>query len=422
MTTDRELDARLAEAAGVQDAELPALPDEFLATLRGDAGEPASVVAARQLVADARDGRAAPRRRRPSRKVLVRAGAGVLVVAAAWTIAVVVDSGAGERPPVATPAPGPIEPTDLPLDPPGGLTLVAADAVTFPYSLDPAPEGLTPVLTRGGGLEMVSGWVDPVINSARYSSADDPGFSFSISSADPRIPPPGAQFAPPYTEEEVDDRGTVSVAGRSAEFVRATFEEPACGYAPAEPTQEAEPEQLCSTAYAELLWQRDDGQWVGIWGYGKRYGEVRALVEVGESIVERPQPVALQFRLAPEGWLVSSYESRAHLSLVSETDPTSLSERISVSLQERWRGYDSPDDLMHEANTDGNPVQQVTVNGLPARLVSVPDRFADRDSGRRMWNLAAQFADGGPVFLFQAPDSLSREDVLAMAEGMSYRP
>jgi hypothetical protein len=56
------------------------------------------------------------------------------------------------------------------------------------------------------------------------------------------------------------------------------------------------------------------------------------------------------------------------------------------------------------------------VNGEPARLVSVPDHFTE---GRRMWYLAAQFADG-PQFLFQAPDTLTREDVLAMAEGLTY--
>ena len=78
MITDRELDAQLAGAAGIRDAELPALPENFLGLVTGDAvpaGEkgargPASVVAARQLVADARDAahnstsRPAPRRSR----------------------------------------------------------------------------------------------------------------------------------------------------------------------------------------------------------------------------------------------------------------------------------------------------------------------------------------------------------------------
>lgn len=423
MTADRELDTLLRAAAGVRDADLPPLPDDFLAALRSGPGEPASVVAARQLVADAHAARTTRRSRRPRRKVLVRAGAGVLVVAAAWTTAVVVDSSPGE-PPAATPAPtqpapAPAAPTELPLDPPGGLTLVAAEAVTFPYSLDPAPADLTPVLGRYGGLESF-GTVDPVVHTARYRSADDPGFGFSISPGDPRIPEPGVFEAPAYTDDEIDERGTVLVDGRPADFVRATFETPDCRYVPATALQEQEPDELCSTAYAELVYQRDDGRWVSLVGQGDRYGRESALVEVAESIVDRPQPVRLQFGLAPEGWSVSSYESLANLALVDERNPTSLSDRVAVSLLERWRGYDQPGDVL-QGMADGNPVEQVTVNGLPAALVSVPDHFADPELGRRMWYLSAQFPDGA-LFLFQAPDSLTREDVLAMADGMTYTP
>jgi hypothetical protein len=67
---------------------------------------------------------------------------------------------------------------------------------------------------------------------------------------------------------------------------------------------------------------------------------------------------------------------------------------------------------------EGNPVEQVTVKGRPAELVSVPDHFAEN---RRTWNLAAQLPDGA-VFLLQAPDTLSREDVLAIAEQVTYTP
>lgn len=416
MTTDHELDERLAAAAGIRDADLPALPPEFLTALRADAAEPASVIAARQLVADART---APRRRRPTRRTLLRVGAGVLVVAAAWTTAVVVDTPGGERPPAAAPTPTPAGPTELPLDPPGGLTLVAAEEVSFPYSLDPAPEGLTPILTRTGGLE-VFGTVDPVVFSARYGSAEDPGFGFSITPGDPRVPRPGVFEAPPYTDEEVDERGTVAVVGRPADVVRATFEEPDCREVRATPTQEEAPETLCSTAYAELTWQRPDGLWVALMGLGERYGQVSELVSVAESIVDRPQQVQFQFGLAPDGWTVSSYESLGNLTLVSDADPTSLSQRVGVSLLERWRGYDGPDVVL-QGMAAGNPVEEVTVKGEPARLVSVPDHFADPGSATRMWYLAAQFPDG-TQFLFQAPDTLSRADVLAMAEGMSFRP
>ena len=141
MITDRELDVQLAGASGVHDIDLPALPEDFLERFTAEAGtagnEPASVIAARQLVSDAQDRRSltTPRRRRPNRAVVLRIGAAVLAVAAAWTTAVVVTRPGPDRTPAATPptsAPA-ATPSDGPLDPPGGLSLVAAQAVTFPY-------------------------------------------------------------------------------------------------------------------------------------------------------------------------------------------------------------------------------------------------------------------------------------------------
>jgi len=71
--------------------------------------------------------------------------------------------------------------------------------------------------------------------------------------------------------------------------------------------------------------------------------------------------------------------------------------------------------------TDGDPVEQVTVHGRPAELVSVRDHFADLSEDRRTWYLGAQFADG-PLFLLQAPDTLTRDDVLAVAERVTWTP
>jgi hypothetical protein len=379
------------------------------------------VIAARQLVSDAHDRRSVtrPRRRLPSRAVAVRLGAAVLAVAAAWTTAVVVTGSGTERTPTADPPTSQVPtpaPTDRPLDPPGGLSLVAAQAVTFPYSLDPEPKGLTPELMLAGGMEMF-GVVDPVVWRADYHSVDDPGFSFTISSADPREAP-GVQ--PPqdtHVNDHIVGTGTVPVSGTEADFVRGQYAHRSCRYA-SSISVDAEPEEVCSDSFAELFWQRPDGQWVYLLGEGD-YSEVPALVSVAESLVDRPQPVSLQVRLAPEGWVVSSYEAGG-LSLVDARDTTSLSDRISISLLERWRGYTEPDDVV-KGMAQSEPVEHVKVNGLPAALVSLPDHFADPSENRHTWNLGAQFADG-PLFLFQAPDTLSREDVLAMAAQVTYTP
>jgi hypothetical protein len=60
------------------------------------------------------------------------------------------------------------------------------------------------------------------------------------------------------------------------------------------------------------------------------------------------------------------------------------------------------------------------LDGTPSSLNGKFWTFG-REEPRRMWNLAAQFPDG-PVFLLQAPDTLSREDVLAVAEQLAYTP
>ena len=112
--------------------------------------EPASVVAARQLVADAESG-AHPRRRRPTRRVLVRAGAAVLAVAAAWTAAVAVTSADRPAPqePVATPSDPTTSPTRGTTD---AIRLVTAETAAFPLSMDPPPAGLSPVFSWFGGV------------------------------------------------------------------------------------------------------------------------------------------------------------------------------------------------------------------------------------------------------------------------------
>jgi hypothetical protein len=452
MTTEHDLDTRLQAARGLREQDLPALSDAFLDYLHAStdshqadpdsaqnpapapAEAPASVLAARQLVTDAherRAGAAGRGRRRPGRKALVRMGVAMVAVTAAATTAVVITTPDQDRTPTASPktsadpAPtaSPGSPTQRPIDPPGGLTLVAAEAISFPYSLDPSPKGLTPTLSKSGGLSPFG--PEPVAWTATYRSDDDPGFTFTVASEDLRESEAAGRLPSYYaTEQEVHESGSVSVNGAEADFVRGDYESTDCDYVPSTPAQADEPEEVCSDSFAGLTWQRPDGQWIYLWGEGDTYSEVAALTSVASSIVDDPQPVPLQVGLSPEGWSVSSYEEGRALTLISNAEP-SISNRISLSLQERWRGYRSPGDVL-QGMTEGDPVEPVTVKGQPAQLVSVPDPFtgpgfAGREQPRRMWNLAAQFPDGA-VFLLQAPDTLSRQDVLAIAEQVTYTP
>jgi hypothetical protein len=440
MTTERDLDIRLQSARGLQEHDLPALSEAFLEHLHGsrDASpietgtrpalapvdQPASVLAARQLVDDARQRRevAARRRRRPRRRTVLRVGAALTAVAAAVISAVVVTTSHGDRTATAAPTPSPRQtqtgtgtaPSQGAIDPPGGLTLVAAQAITFPYSLDPAPKGLTPEFGLSGAVSPFGS--QPNSWGVSYRSADDPGFTFDISTADPRHASVRQRPQDAHASDHLVQSGTVPVGDAKADFDRYNLRSQECQYVPSTPEQAKEPGKVCSDTLTELFWQRADGQWVYLWGKGDTYSQVAELASVGASIVDRPQPVPLQVGLSPQGWSVSSYDSTGGLTLISDTDP-SMSNRISVDVQERWRGYRTPDDVL-QGMTDGNPVDQVTVHGRPAELVSVPDHFADN---RRMWYLAAQLP-GGPVFLLQAPDTLSKEDVLAIAHQVTYKP
>jgi len=367
MSTDRELDTLLAGAAVVRDADLPVLPDAFLTTLTAE--EPASVLAARQLVDDARRSRL---RRRPSRKVLVRVAAGVLAVAAAWTAAVVVDRPDGAAPPVAAPAPSQV--VEAPVD---GISLVAAERATFPLSVDPVPAGLTATFSRWGGVAFYPG--QPLVYSADYSSAGSDRFLVRLFPDDPRAwPDSGWSVDGPVT-------GTVTVDGAVTE-VRG------------------------GDGYLTLLWERPDGRWLQVLGEGA-YGEPAAAVAVAESIVDRPQPVGLQFGLAPAGWSIGGYEESRSLDLVNDAAPEQL---LRLSLIGREGGLTV--DTALSGTELAAPVVPVTVQGLDGRLALV-EGYGNPD----FWNLVGEFADG-PMFLLVAPQELTEEQLLAIAEQVTYSP
>ena len=369
MSTDRELDVRLAGAAGIRDADLPPLPDDFLAGLRTGADEPASVLAARQLVADARQNRL---RRRPSRKLLLRAGGAVVAIAATFAVAVLVTP--AEVPAVreATPTP---TPTEAPVD---GITLVAAERATFPLSLDPVPEGLTATFSRWGGVAYYPG--QPLVYSADYSSADGDRVLVRLFQEDPRAWPDADDWSigDPAT-------GSVTVDGAAAEV-------------------------RDDGGSVNLLWEWSDGRWLQVVGEGA-YAGTDAAVAVAESIVDRPQPVGLQFGLAPVGWSIGGYEESRSLDLVSDTQPQQL---LRLSLIGREGGLTIDSALI--GTELAAPVVPVTVKGLEGRLALV-DGYDAPD----YWNLVGQFADG-PMFLLVAPQDLTEEQVVAIADQVTYSP
>ena len=418
MLTDRELDARLAGAAGVRDGDLPPLPLD-LATLIGQpapATEPASVIAARQLVDDARASRASARpRRRPRRAVLLRAGAAAVAVAAMWA-AVVLPADPAVPPDGGTAAPTSVAPTSVAPPtialPTGGISLVAAEAITFPLSLDPQPPGLTPViLSRSGGVEAQG--FGPLTWSADYEQVDgEPqgGVLIQVLPDDPRSGGRGWPQEEPDQpgdpdRQDIVDSGSVVVDGQDAAFVQATSRDPDTG---------ADAEHRTTA----VTWQRPDGQWIEVLGEDAYGDDSAALIAVARSIVFRPQPVDLQFGLAPAGWSVTGYQTGdpslgGYLDVTSDRDPRQL---LRLSLIGRQGG--ATIDSAIEAIAPTAAVEPVTVHGMDARLARVPASEGQPEH----WVLVGQFIADGPLLDLLAPVELTAEQVVAIADQTSYTP
>jgi hypothetical protein len=378
--TDRELDRQLAGAACVDDIDLPALPEAFLALLTGDTSaattdgspaiEPASVIAARQLVADARQARTDPRsRRRPGRRTILRAGTAVLALAAAWLTAVVVTP----SDPASTPDAAPPGATTH-----GGISLVAGEEVMFPLTLDPVPAGLTPTFSRSGGWGPYAD--QPLVYTADYESQDRGRVLVNLFDQDPR------DLADSGYTIEGDAERTVDVHGTDAELRH-------------------------DHGAATLLWRRADGRWIRVLGEGA-YARTGALIPVAESIVDRPQPIGLQFRLAPAGWSVSGYEESRSLDLANEADPPQL---LRLSLL--GAGADLTIDTVMEGMTFVGPVQSATIQGQPARMALA----AAGENSPDYWYVAGQLP-GGRLFILLAPEVLTQEQVVQIADQVTYTP
>jgi hypothetical protein len=379
--TERELDVLLAGAAGVSDADLPPLPEGFLPVVtRGGADEPASVLAARQLVADARAARTTPqpRRRRPGRRTLLRVATAAAAVAAATTVVVVVASGPSAPPDATATADGQAPELSEPL-PDGAIELVAAEEATFPLSLDPVPAGLVPAFSWWGGVPYYGD--QPSVFAADYLSDDGDRVLLQLFEEDPRALPDIGWWAPE------DIAGTVDVGGTDAVLAR-------------------------QDSSAAVLWQRPDGRWVGLAGEGG-YADPAALIEVAQSVVDRPQPLGLQFGLAPAGWTLGGYEESRSIDLVNDDVPELPPLRLSVV---GGPGFGATVDSPFEGRALAGPVEQVTVQGLPARIA-----LADGEGGPDTWLATGQFP-GGPYFLLVAPEVLTRSQVLEIAEQVRYAP
>ncbi|MGY1843343.1 hypothetical protein [Modestobacter sp. SYSU DS0875] len=307
------------------------------------------------------------RRRRPSRRTALRLGVAGVAVAAAWSAAVV----------IAAP--------DGPGAPASSVTLVDFEMPTFPLSLDPVPDGLRPAFDGDGDGATIAAYDDP---------AGENGFTLHV--GDEPTERPGE-------DETVQQRVTgveeVTVDGQEAELVRYSREW--CDDA-----------GCARRALTWLGWERTDGQWVAIEAHG-RYRAPERVLQIAGSLVDRPQPATLDVGLAPAGWSVRGFKMGRVLTLVNDAYEQ---QEITVHLP-LAEDVAPPDQVRSSIMGPVGPQQDVTVHGRPAQLVPVETGYLDQ----RGWFLQAQFPDG-TTFTLQAPDALTREQVLEFAEQVTHNP
>ncbi|MDP5185026.1 hypothetical protein QOZ88_20520 [Blastococcus sp. BMG 814] len=317
-------------------------------------------------------------RRRPRRGLVVRTGVAAVAVAAAWTAAVV----------IAAP--------DGPGTPATSVTLVDFEMPTFPLSLEPAPPGLRPAFDGDGDGATIASYDDAAMEN---------GFTVYVGEDAPESTGQGDDGAPGYQELDVD---AASLGDDEVEVV--TYERNWC----VEDTATG-----CVTErrrFAWLSWERRDDQWVSLLGHGD-YADAEQLQEVAGSLVDRPQPATLDVGLAPEGWSIRAYKMGRVLTLVNDAyEAQELT--VHIPLPE---DVIPADEIRESVSGPMGPQLDVTVNGRPAQLVRVDIGYVVDGHRYEGWYLQSQFEDG-TTFVLQAPEAFTQEQVLQMAEQVTYNP
>lgn len=389
MTTDHDLDARLLAARGSWREDLPALPEAFLDYVHASDAEhlaadaapervlfpvsaetPASVLAAQQLVADARQRRSNPvvsGRRRPGRRAVLRMSAAVLAVAAAWTTAVLVAGPEGAAPP-----PGGATQVE-------GVMLVDFDMPAFPLTLPTPPPGTAGPVFGGSG---------PGGASMAYTSTEDP-LQFVTIGVGSQAPPPGGSVGFPGSVPE-----DVTINGSPAVIVA--------------------PSEAQDAGVASLDWERAPGQWVTVMAQG-RYAERDLLMSIASSLVDTPQAMPVQLHLAPAGYSLDFFKDNGRI--VRLGDDTDVYLGLTVRLLSAEEVTSIQEQLPSVGGAQAETVEDVTVQEQPAQLA----RTDYGDGGKQGWVLQAQLPEGN-TFVVEAPGTLTREQVVQIADQVTYAP
>lgn len=154
-----------------------------------------------------------------------------------------------------------------------------------------------------------------------------------------------------------------------------------------------------------VVWKDDANDWTTVTGSGQ-YADVDRMVTFAEALRDQPQRVDLSLSVAPAGWTMAAYKEDRILTLSEsgEPDDNDLTVALTDHVGTNLSAYGAEDE------------SSVTINGRPALL----GRQAS-DAGDFRWILEATTASG-QAFAMQAPDGLTRDQVIAVAEGVTYEP
>jgi hypothetical protein len=292
-------------------------------------------------------------------------GATVLAVAAALTAAVV----AG--PEAAAPPPGDVTRVDE-------VTLVDFEMPAFPLTLPAPPPGSSGPVFGGSGAGGAS---------MSYTSTEDALDHVTIH-VGTEPPPPGGSVGFPDSVVE-----TVTINGSPAVIVTSSETEDVAG--------------------AGLDWERAPGQWVTITAQG-RYAERDLVTAIAGDLVDRPQAMPVQLHLAPAGYSLDFFKDDGRtVRLGDDADPA---RGLTVRLP--FPDEVAPvEQLPDVADGSAGPVDQVAVQGQPADVV----RTDFGAGGRQGWLLQARFPDG-TTFVVETPGDLTRDQVVQLADQVTYAP
>lgn len=255
-----------------------------------------------------------------------------------------------------------LAPSLLGLNSSGAIALAPYDPLSFPLTPATVPAGLDDPI-----FEMDSGFM-----SARYGARSVDGLTVTtnVDSVDFWSIP--------------EDTRSVDVSGHEATLY----------------SGEAFGGTTTSTPTVSVVWRDDDGEWTGVTGRGV-YADAGRVEAFAESLRERPQPVNLSLDVAPEGWSIDAYKEDRILMLSPDDGPADLD--VTVSLVDN-----PPNDFGRATGVDEITTAQVH------NAQALVGQHAEGD-----WMVLATTPDG-QAYSVSAPQVFTRDQVIALAEGVTF--